>query len=165
MTRSIASAAGNSQSFTRRRFLQNTAGVTFTISAGGLITACSDEDLLEQHIDAASSASPNIWVTINADNTVVVKYAGTEMGQGSMTHAPLILAEFLDADWDRVEVDIVREHDTRYGNPFFQNNLYTAGSTQIMVYFDILATAGSQARQWLMSAVANAWSAMLPSAR
>jgi isoquinoline 1-oxidoreductase beta subunit len=142
---------------TRRRFLQNTAGITFTIGAGGLITACSDDELLEQGTNVASSVSPNIWVSINADNSVVIKYAGTEMGQGSMTHVPVILAEFLDADWDRVEIEIVREHDTRYGNPFFQNNLYTAGSTQVMVYFDILAAAGSQARQWLMAAVADAW--------
>lgn len=161
MTKEATSGLGNSREFTRRRFLQNTAGITFAVSAGGIITACSDDDLLTQRTDAASSAAPNIWVSINVDNTIVIRYAGTEMGQGSMTHAPLILAEFLDADWDRVEVDIVREHDTRYGNPFFQYNLYTAGSTQIMVYFDILAAAGSQARKWLMSAVANAWTVPL----
>ena len=101
MTKAATSPLGNSRGFTRRRFLQNTAGITFAVSAGGMITACSDDDLLTQLADADTSAAPNIWVSINADNTVVIKYAGTEMGQGSMTHAPLILAEFLDADWLR----------------------------------------------------------------
>jgi isoquinoline 1-oxidoreductase beta subunit len=81
-------------------------------------------------------------------------YAGTEMGQGSMTATPLILAEHLDADWDNVEVKTVAVHDTAYGNFVFANMLYTAGSTNVMAYFDKMRIAGTQARKMLISAAA-----------
>lgn len=151
------------QPVSRRSFLKVAGSVSFLIGNSGLIAACSSEDVGNAPLDSAASQSltPNIWVTLHGDGNVVVKYAGTEMGQGSMTHVPLILAEHLDADWDRVDVEIVAEHDPRYGNPIFQNNLYTGGSTQVMIYFDKLAMAGTQARKWLMSAVATAWSVPL----
>jgi isoquinoline 1-oxidoreductase beta subunit len=142
----------------RRTFLQGSARVTFVIGATGLIAACADNTSSESMAANSDVAvTPNIWVTLHADNRVVIKYAGTEMGQGSMTHVPLILAEHLDADWDQIDVEIVTKHDTRYGNPVFQNALYTAGSTHVAVYFNKLATAGTQARKWLMAAVAQAW--------
>ena len=143
----------------RRSFIKAAGSVSFVIGNSGLITACSSDDVGSDSLAGAvgQSITPNIWVTLHDDGGVIVKYAGTEMGQGSMTHVPLILAEHLDADWNLVDVEIVTEHDTRYGNPMFQNNLYTAGSTQVMIYFDKLATAGTQARKWLMTAVATAW--------
>jgi len=69
---------------------------------------------------------PNAWVTINPDDGIIVKFAITEIGQWSMTYTPLILAEFLDADWDKVKVEIITVHDEAYGNPAFNNILYTA---------------------------------------
>ncbi len=153
----------SNQPVSRRSFLQAAGSVSFVIGNSGLIAACSSDEVGGESLAAMAdqSVTPNIWVTLHADGNVVVKYAGTEMGQGSMTHVPLILAEHLDADWDQVDVEIVAEHDTRYGNPIFQNTLYTAGSTQVMIYFDKLAMAGTQARKWLMSAVAVAWSVPL----
>ena len=86
---------------------------------------------LTESADASASGAPleaNIWVTIYPDNSIVVKYGATEFDQGSMTHISMMLAEHLDADWDKVEVEIVKVHDTDYGNPVFMNWLYTAGS-------------------------------------
>jgi isoquinoline 1-oxidoreductase beta subunit len=40
----------------------------------------------------------NVWVEIEANNTIVIRYARAEMGQGSMTSAPMIIAEELEAD-------------------------------------------------------------------
>ena len=83
------------------------------------------------------------------------------MGQGSMTHVPMMLAEHLDADWDKVTVEIVTKNDTAYGNPIFQNMLYTAGSTHVMIYGEKMKVAGTQARKLLMSAVAKQWDVAL----
>jgi isoquinoline 1-oxidoreductase subunit beta len=149
---------------TRRDFIKHTAGFTFVIGAGGYITACSrsgdSETAMETGAAPATDANPfapNIWVTVYPDDSIVVRYAGTEMGQGSMTHVPVILAEHLDADWDKVEVDIVKKHDPAYGNPIFQNTLYTAGSTQVLVYGPKMRTAGAQARKMLLNAAAKFW--------
>ena len=54
--------------------------------------------------------------------------AATEMGQGSMTSLPLILAEELDADWCRVKIVTAPPIEEIYGNPGFQGMMYTAGS-------------------------------------
>ncbi len=143
----------------RRQFLRVTAGLTFVIGATGLISACSDisQPPSVSVVSDAAPLQPNIWVTINADNSIKIMYAGTEMGQGSMTATPLILAEHLDADWDKVTVETVTVHDTAFGNPFFANMLYTAGSTNVMVYFDKMRMAGTQARKILLIAAAKHW--------
>lgn len=158
MDKHTTSPNQTSSRVSRRNFLKNTLGFTFAIGASGMITACAN--ILPSGASPESQADPlqpNIWVSINPDNTIVVKYAGTEMGQGSMTHVPMMLAEHLDADWDKVQVEIVKVHDTAFGNPVFQNNLYTAGSTQVAIYGKKMAIAGTQARKLLLTAVAGHW--------
>lgn len=133
------------------------------LGAGGVITACSSEDVSMQSAQPEAPVAssdpyvPNIWVTIFPDNTVEIKYSGTEMGQGSSTHVPMILAEYLDVEWQNVKVDTLAIHSLDHGNPFFQNNLYTAGSTMVMVFSDKMKVAGAQARKFLLHAVAEAW--------
>lgn len=143
----------------RRQFLQRSAGVTFVIGSAGVITACSSDSAstLDTVAPAAPPVEANIWVTIYPDNTIRIMYGGTEMGQGTMTTNPLVLAEHMDADWARVTVETVAVHDTAYGNPIFGNMLYTAGSTTVMAYFDRMVMAGTQARKMLLNAAAAHW--------
>ena len=105
---------------TRREFLQG-VGVTFSIGATGVIGACSMEPGAEStstpNASANTEISPNAWVSIGADDTITIQFGGTEMGQGTMTALPLVLAEELDADWDQVQVETVATHDPVYGNP------------------------------------------------
>lgn len=140
----------------RRNFLKISAGVTFAIGAGGLIVACSQDST--SSAVATPNAAPlaaSIWVTIYPDERIKLMYGGTEMGQGSMTATPLVLAEHLDADWNNVTVETVAVHDKAYGNPFFGNILYTAGSTNVAAYFDLMRTAGTQVRKMLLTAAAD----------
>jgi isoquinoline 1-oxidoreductase beta subunit len=152
----IPQRKGNTTTLSRRTFIKKTAGFTFAISASGFITTFGPTPKANAASEA-EAAQPNIWVTINPDNSIIAKYAGTELGQGSMTFVPMMLAEYLDADWDKVKVEIVAVHDTAFGNPIFQNWLYTAGSTQIAVYKNKMAMAGTQARKMLLMAVAKSW--------
>ncbi len=142
-----------------RRTLLKTGGLVFTVGATGLLSACEGDRPPEgaSTLATQSSVSPNIWVTLYPDDRIKIMFAATEMGQGSMTHVPLILAEEMDAAWDKVEVETVAVHDQAYGNPIFGNFLYTAGSTAVEGYFDPLRIAGAQARLILLNAAAEHW--------
>lgn len=141
----------------RREFLKGVGGLTLVIGSSGLISACSREQAEQMHAAQPGEIEPNIWVTIASDDTVTIQFPATEMGQGSSTTLPLILADELDADWSNVVVETVSVHDEAYGNPFFQNMLYTAGSLTVQAYFDPLRRAGAQARKLLMQSAADAW--------
>ena len=142
----------------RRDFIKGVGSLTLVIGSSGLISACSREQAAQmQTVTEATAIEPNIWVTIASDDTVTIQYPATEMGQGTSTTLPMILADELDADWDNVVVETLAVHDQRYGNPFFQNNLYTAGSLTVQAYFQPLRRAGAQARRLLMQAAADEW--------
>lgn len=159
MTSKLQSAVIAATAMNRRKFLQRTAGLTFAIGSGGLISACSDEasTTATKPGDVSDPLQANIWVTIKPDDSMKIMFAGTEMGQGSMTATPMILAEHLDADWDKVTVETVAVHDKAYGNPFFGNILYSGGSANVMGYFKIMRQAGTQARKLLLNAAADHW--------
>ena len=140
---------------TRRGFLRGVGGLTFAVGAGGMISASAQTA-------GNDELTPNIWVTIGADGTITIQFAGTEMGQGTMTSLPLVLAEELDADWSRVRVETVATHDPAYGNPrafryLGEGILYTAGSQTLRGYFDAMRQAGAQARKVLLDAAASEW--------
>ncbi|MCZ6498630.1 MAG: molybdopterin-dependent oxidoreductase, partial [Gammaproteobacteria bacterium] len=84
----------------RREFLQGVGGLTLVISSTGLITACSTDEAERLARSEGTDLTANIWVTIGTDDTVTIQYPATEMGQGTSTALPLILADELDADWD-----------------------------------------------------------------
>jgi len=97
------------------------------------------------------------WVSIAPDGTVSIMSAAAEMGQGSMTSLPLILAEELDADWDKVRVQPAPVIERVYGNPAFGGAMYTAGSTAVRAYFEPLRIFGAQVRRVLLDNAARRW--------
>ena len=149
---------------TRREFLHG-MGITFAVGTTGIIGACSTEpgaDTAPPSSAANTAISPNAWVRIGADDTITILFGGTEMGQGTMTSLPLVLAEEMDADWDRVQVETVATHDPVYGNPnafgyYGFPILYTAGSRTLQGYFPAMRQAGAQARKFLLDAAAAHW--------
>jgi len=104
-----------------------------------------------------SSKELNPWVTISADGTVTIMSPAIEMGQGSRTSLPLILAEELDADWGRVDIVLPPPIEAIYGNPGFGGMMYTAGSTAVEGYYTLLRVFGAQVRQVLLQNAARHW--------
>ncbi len=103
--------------------------------------------------------TPNAWVSIGADDVITIQFGATEMGQGSMTSVPLVLAEEMDVDWERVRVETVSRHDPTYGNPVAFGYygfpiMYTAGSAALRGYFNAMRQAGAQARRFLLDSAA-----------
>lgn len=79
-----------------------------------------------------------------------------EMGQGVMTSMPMLVAEELDIDWNKVTTEWVGA-DPRYGNPGFFGQQLTAGSNSVRGYWQILRQAGGAARAMLITAAAQTW--------
>jgi isoquinoline 1-oxidoreductase subunit beta len=95
------------------------------------------------------------WVSIAPDGTVTIMSAATEMGQGSMTSLPLVIAEELDADWSKVKIVPAPVEEKIYGNPGFGGMMYTAGSNAVTSYYKNLRLFGAQARRILLDNAAK----------
>lgn len=96
----------------------------------------------------------NIFVAITPNGTVEIVSHRVEMGQGSKTGIPQIIADELEADWQKVHV-IQGLGNKEYGN---QN---TDGSTSIRSFFDKLREMGASARMMLEQAAADFWNVPL----
>jgi isoquinoline 1-oxidoreductase subunit beta len=143
-------------SLSRRGFMIGIAGLTFAVTAG------------EGRFGKAASEAPeptgttfNPWVSIAANGEISIIAPATEMGQGSLTSLPLILAEELDADWTKVVVVPAPPIDKIYGNPGFGGVMHTASSAAVTGFFTILRTFGAQVRAVLLDNVAKQWDVAL----
>ena len=97
MTKHVAQASLNAP-VSRRQVMVGAAGLTFAIALGANGRADAAVVASER---AGKALSP--WVSIAPDGTITIMSAATEMGQGSLTSLPLIIAEELDADWSEGE--------------------------------------------------------------
>jgi isoquinoline 1-oxidoreductase beta subunit len=127
----------------RRHFMVGAAGLTFAIASD-----------LRAGAEARSDVALSPWVTIATDDTVAIMSPAAEMGQGSLTSLPLILAEELDADWDKVKIVVAPPNDDLYKNPGF-GYMYTAGSNAVTSYFKPLRLFGAQVRKVLLANAAS----------
>jgi isoquinoline 1-oxidoreductase beta subunit len=139
----------------RRGFMALSGGLTFSVVLG---TGLGGAEALAQ-TTAGQPLKLNVWVTIGTDDSVLILAPTGEMGQGTMTALPLILAEELDADWSKVRVEFAPPNPKAYGNPHPILNGLQASLASIAVsgYFTPLRMAGAQARRVLMQACAERW--------
>ena len=86
----------------RRQFMLTAGGFSFAVTAGAL----APKFLVNKDPDAAKG-DPQItaWVKITADGKITIYNPAAEMGQGSMTALAAIIAEEMDADWDKVHIE------------------------------------------------------------
>ncbi|MEO7727371.1 MAG: molybdopterin cofactor-binding domain-containing protein, partial [Burkholderiales bacterium] len=136
----------------RRRLMTGAAGLTFGVAVGvPSLFAVANANA------AVKDLTLNPWVTISTDGTIAIMSPAAEMGQGSLTSLPLILAEELDADWAKVRIVPSPASDAIYGNPQFGNLQYTAGSATVTGYFKNMRLFGAQVRQVLLDNAARQW--------
>jgi isoquinoline 1-oxidoreductase subunit beta len=132
----------------RRQVMFGAAGLSFAVALGGRAGAAV---LASERTGQAISP----WVSIAPDGSITIMSAATEMGQGSMTSLPLIIAEELDADWSRVKIVPAPPIEAIYGNPGFQGMMYTAGSNAVTSYYTPLRLFGAQVRRVLLDNAAR----------
>jgi isoquinoline 1-oxidoreductase beta subunit len=108
----------------------------------------NDNDYAPHEIDA--------WIAIDPDDSILIRYQRSEMGQGSMTALPMIITEELQCDWSKVRIEYasanrnVRERRV-YGN------MYSHGSLSVRESQKMVQQVGASARERLIAAAAARW--------
>src|SRR6267378_2941063 len=104
-------------SVTRRQFMVGAAGLSFTILIDGCAALRTEErgGAGLAAMPADGSLKVNAWASIATDGTIYIANPAVEMGQGSQTAIPLIIAEEMDADWSRVRIVPAAPDDKSYG--------------------------------------------------
>ncbi|MGO8915062.1 MAG: molybdopterin cofactor-binding domain-containing protein [Stellaceae bacterium] len=103
---------------------------------------------------AAIGAKVNNWIIIQPDNTIIIRIARSEMGQGSFTALPMLVCEELECDWSKVKGEYASATDN-LDNSF--GSMSTGGSRAIRESQEMLRKAGASARAMLLAAAAQKW--------
>jgi isoquinoline 1-oxidoreductase subunit beta len=134
----------------RREFLQ-----TATVASASLVIGFHLPAGGRRGMAYPSTFTPNAWLRINPDESVLVIVDRSEMGQGVTTSLPMLLAEELEADWSKIKIEFAPA-DKAYINPMFGMQ-GTGGSTSIRAAYTPLRKAGAAAREMLLTAAAETW--------
>jgi isoquinoline 1-oxidoreductase beta subunit len=106
----------------------------------------------------AGDAAPELtaWIVIERDDTVTIRVARSEMGQGTLTALPMLVAEELACDWSRVRTEFPRPDENLRRNRVW-GDFSTGGSRSIRNSQEPLRRAGATAREMLIAAAAAQW--------
>ncbi|HPU51744.1 MAG TPA: molybdopterin-dependent oxidoreductase, partial [Burkholderiaceae bacterium] len=105
----------------------------------------------------APNLAPNAFIRIGRDGTVTFVMHKVEMGQGTFTSIPMLLAEELDVDPRKVLLEQAPPDNGRYADPLLGGQV-TGGSTSVRGAWEPLRRAGATARAVLVQAAAQQWS-------
>jgi isoquinoline 1-oxidoreductase beta subunit len=136
----------------RRSFLLSGATIAFGVAFGGSLATVG-----KAFAQAKGTFAPNGWVHVAQDGTATIYSPASEMGQGVMTSIPLILAEEMDLDWNKVRVEQSPYNPKVFGNPRFGGGMNTGASRTTQGYYDVIRLAGLQARAVMLLAAAEQW--------
>ena len=140
-------------SINRRSFLKSSA-----LAGGGLMISFTWLSAFRPGDKTTAPGFAEQWVEINGyikitpENIIKILNPNPEFGQNVMTSLPMIIAEELDADWQKVVVEMGPHDSVKLGPQF------AGGSNSVRMYWKPLREAGAAARQMLMEAAAQTWS-------
>jgi isoquinoline 1-oxidoreductase beta subunit len=139
----------------RRDFLRTGAAV----GGGLLISLYLPELAAARSADAIpptpATFAPNAFIRIGTDDSVTIIVGKAEMGQGVYTSLPMLVAEELEADWNKIKVESAPV-DTAYNHTVFGIQM-TGGSTSTASEWERMRKAGATARLMLIAAAAQNW--------
>jgi isoquinoline 1-oxidoreductase beta subunit len=142
---------------TRRAFLIRSA-----VAGGGLLVGFhlpAATKLAAEPLAAPASEQPvevNAWIVIQPDDSVVIRVARSEMGQGIFTALPMLVAEELGCNWNRVRAEYASANANLQRDNVYQS-MSTGGSRSVRGSQELLRTAGAVARELLVAAAARRW--------
>jgi len=133
--------------------------VVLTSAAGGLLLGYRIGDGWGVTNAAAATPlefAPNAFIRIGTDGRVTVITGQVEMGQGTYTAMPMLVAEELEVGLDQVRLEHAPPNEKLYGNPIFGIQA-TGGSTSVKGLYLPMRRAGATARTMLVTAAAQTW--------
>jgi isoquinoline 1-oxidoreductase beta subunit len=135
----------------RRAFVVGTAAVGTGLALGLDIP-------FGPNVVRAADGSPevNAWVVIRPDDTVVIRIARSEMGQGTLTGLAQLVAEELECDWSKVTTEFPSPGQN-VARKRVWGDFSTGGSRGIRTSQDYVRKGGAAARMMLIQAAANEW--------
>ena len=142
MSRAAESAA-------RRGFLKGSA-----VAVGGLVVPFAIP--VGAWAQNPAPAEVNAWVVVKPDDTIIVRIARSEMGQGTLTGLAQLVGEELDADWSKVTTEYPTPGQSLARKRVW-GNFSTGGSRGIRESHDYVRKGGATARMMLVQAAADGW--------
>src|SRR4029453_14328468 len=147
-----AAGRAHSPSLSRRSFLRASAAF-----GGGLLLAFSLPPLTRiDHAAAAEGFAPNGFIRIDRDGRVTIVVCQVEMGQGTFTSCPMLVAEELEVDLSQVQTEQAPPSGALLRHAL-TGPQRSGGSTETRRYGEPLRRAGATARDMLLAAAAAAW--------
>ncbi len=137
----------------RRAFVIGTAAVPAPGLAVGLDIPFGGPTVVRA---ADGSPEVNVWVVIRPDDTVVIRIARSEMGQGTLTGLAQLVAEELECDWSKVTTEYPTPGQS-VARKRAWGDFSTGGSRGIRTSQDYVRKGGATARMMLVQAAANEW--------
>src|SRR3989475_3789830 len=136
----------------RRDFLK----VSTAVGGGLALQLAIPAPVLAQAAAKGKGPELTAWIVVNPDSSVVIRVARSEMGQGSSTGLPMLVAEELECDWRKVRIEFVSTSEQLRRNRAW-GSMATGGSRSIRDSQEYLRRAGAAAREMLLAAAAQRW--------
>jgi isoquinoline 1-oxidoreductase beta subunit len=149
-SRRRAPESGSGNSLSRRKLLQVGA------AAGGNLMLSFTVPFGNGEAGATGTFVPNAFIRIDTDGQIVLTMPYVEMGQGTYTAIPMLIAEELEVDLEQVRLEHAPPDEKRYANPLLGVQA-TGNSNAIRGAWQPLRQAGAIARTMLVSAAAKRW--------
>jgi isoquinoline 1-oxidoreductase subunit beta len=154
----LGSASGSAREASSRRDLSRRTFLAVCAAAGGGLLLSISLPTLPGSAKATDEGTfaPNAFVRIGRDGQVTLIMHKVEMGQGTYTSMPMLIAEELEVDLSQVRLEHAPPSDELYAEPFFGVQ-ETGGSTSVRGNWEPLRQAGAAARTLLVAAAAQTW--------
>lgn len=146
---------------TRRYFL-----LTATSAAGGLMlgigtdfTEARAATVVAQPWNEDNAYAANeidAWIAIDPDDSILIRYQRSEMGQGSMTALPMIITEELHCDWSKVRIEYASPNRNVRENKVY-GAMFSNGSRSVRASQKKMQQVGASGRERLIAAAAARW--------
>jgi isoquinoline 1-oxidoreductase beta subunit len=132
-------------------------GIVAAPDAAGAATISAkpwnDNEYAPNEIDA--------WIAIDPNDSILIRYQRSEMGQGSMTALPMIIAEELQCDWSKVRIEFASANRSVRENRIY-GDMFSHGSMSVRESQKKMQQVGASARERLIAAAAARWKVPAP---